>query len=165
MRFLYLFDKPESSQDFYVKSGLLCATLTLVVLMTYKLWGTWDQLFGAIIGPLVILVAWFHWHRTYSVWSLAPAFFMSAYFAAEVFGYTYFLVPAYRDMRTYDISLLSVDGSFGFQPSISLRHIVDRVHLLWFFSCVYVSLPLAMGAAYVAHLRSGKHLRYIPGVY
>lgn len=160
--------KPEFSHDIRVKYSLLCATLALIALMAYRSWGTWDQLFNVTIAPVVIAAAWFHWRRQLSAWSLVPAFLLSVLYLSTFFGYFnifgYSIFSGHGDLRTYDVSLLSVDSSFGFEPSIWLRHTVDRVHMLWFFNCVYNCLPLAMAVAYVAHLRSGKRVLYIPVV-
>ena len=159
----------------YIVPGV---TLTLIVLMVFLSWGAWDQLFNLTIAPLVILVAWFHWRSRLPAWSAIPALLQAAFGFFNIWGHQFY-TPAllqaafgfsvssghrlYLDLRTYDFYLLSVDGSFGFEPSIWLRHIVDRASLLWFFTFIYDSLPLAMAAAYVAHFNS-KRLLYIPVV-
>ncbi len=55
--------------------------------------------------------------------------------------------------RTLDLYLFSFDGSLGFQPSFAVAAAV-RVHPILSFICMltYVSLPLAMGAAYAAYI-------------
>jgi len=170
--------EPGFSQGILVNYTILAATLALVALMVYLSWGAWGQLFNLTVAPLVILVAWFPWHRRLPAWSLIPAFLQAAFGFFNIWGHQIY-TPAflqaafgfsitsgrrlYLDLRTYDFYLLSVDSSFGFEPSIWLRHIVDRVGLLWFFIGVYDSLPLAMALAYVAHFKS-KRLFYIPVV-
>jgi PAP2 superfamily len=159
----------------YVVPG---ATLALVVLMVVLSWGEWDQLYNLTIAPLVILVAWFQYRDRLSAWASLPALLQAGFGFFNVWGHQLY-TPAflqaafgftissghrlYLDVRTYDFYLLSVDGSFGFQPSIWLRQTIDKAHLLWFFTCVYDSLPLGMAVAYVAHFRS-KRLLYIPVV-
>ena len=159
-----------------MRLAVLGATVVLIVLMVYLSWGRWDQLFNVTFGPTVILAAWYRHRSRLPAWSLIPAFLQAAFGFINIWGHQIY-TPAflqaafgfsvssghrlYLDLRTYDFYLLSVDGSFGFQPSIWLRHTVDRVHLLWFFSFVYDALPLAMAVAYVAHFKS-KKLLYIP---
>jgi PAP2 superfamily protein len=127
---------------------------------------------------LVILVAWFQYRDRLSAWASVPALLQAAFGFFNIWGHQLF-TPAflqaafgftissghrlYLDVRTYDFYLLSVDGSFGFQPSIRLRQAIEKAHLLWFFTCVYDSLPLGMAVAYVAHLGS-KRLLFIPVV-
>lgn len=146
--------------------------------MAYLSWGIWDQLFNLTIAPLVILAAWFPRYRKLPAWSLIPAFLQAAFGCFNIWGHQIY-TPAflqaafgfsissgrrlYLDIRTYDFCLLSVDRSFGFEPSIWLRHAVDRFRMLWFFTFIYDALPLAMAVAYVAHFKS-KRLLYIPVV-
>lgn len=153
--------KPDLSQDMRVKCGVLCATLILLVRMLVRSWGKWYTLFGVTLAPFVIVAAWFHRRRRLSAWSLIPALLQATLGYCIVWGPQ---IWSSAESRTFDIYLFSVDGSFGFEPSIWLRHAVDQVHLFWFFKYVYICLPLAMAAAYVAHLSSRKRLLYIPVV-
>lgn len=154
------------------------ATLALIVLMVFLSWGQWAQLYNLTIAPSVILAAWFQYRQRLSAWASIPALLQAAFGFFNIWGHQLY-TPAflqaafgftissghrlYLDVRTYDFYLLSVDGSFGFQPSIWLRQTIDRAHSLWFFTCVYDSLPLGMAVAYVAHFRSNR-LLYIPVV-
>ncbi len=53
--------------------------------------------------------------------------------------------------RTLDLYLFSFDGSLGFQPSFWVARLLNQYPPLRFASLLsYVSLPLAMGAAYAA---------------
>jgi hypothetical protein len=154
--------KPDFSQDIRVKYAVLCATLAVIALGVLLSWGKWLELFYISAAPLVILTAWFRWRRRLSAWSLIPAACLAALQLVIFWNHQ---VCHVADPRTYDLQLFFVDGSFGFEPSIWVRHTVDRVPLLnRFFFWVYNCLPLAMAFAYVAHLKNRKGLLYIPAV-
>lgn len=153
-------DIAKFSQSRGVKYAFLCATLVLIAILIHLSWGQWLTLFTVVSGPAAITVAWIAWGRNLSAWSLAPAFVQALY---DISWLVSFQNYAASDPRTYDLFLFFVDGSFGFEPSIAVRHAVDHVPLLHgLFFYAYSCLPLAMALAYIAHLRAKKRLLYIP---
>jgi hypothetical protein len=153
----------EFSQETWVKYALAGATLATVALLVYLSWGKWVELFNTAVAPLVILAACFRWRRRLSAWALVPALLQALF---GLFNTRILLLFPFTDVRTYDLYLFFVDGSFGFEPSILARHMVDRIPFLFgFIYGVYQCLPLAMALAYVAHLGKGTRTSYIPLVF
>ena len=106
----------------------------------------------AALGALAICCAWF-WARS-DLWTLIPA-------AALVAFYSYratFLAPApgvSGGAPTFDLYALYVDAAFGTQPSIWVHNLVARSPaLMAALQVVYEGLPLALGLAYAACLKS-----------
>jgi PAP2 superfamily len=156
------------AQDIRLQYGILVGTLMLLVWMAYRTWGSWYTCFGITAGPFLVLVAWFCWRRRLSAWTLIPALLQAVLGFFIVWGNqiwsTIFSDPVSPNTHTFDTTLLSVDGSFGFEPSVWLRHLVGQLHLYTFCKYTYIFLPLAMSFAYIAHLRCRKRLLYIPVV-
>jgi len=162
-----------------MRNVLLGITFATVIVIAYASWGEWATLFSLCSGPLVISLACLKWRKE-SSWAPLPGLLQATFglmnsygvrtiapgFIQKFFGFN--IVGGHRvylQLRTYDYYLLSVDGSFGFQTSIWLRHVADHLHSVSLFGVVYDSLPLAMALAYVVHLRNLKSLIYIPLVF
>jgi len=159
-----------------VRNVILVATLVVVAVTACELRAaSWDL----VIGPVAIGIACLFWRKD-SQWAPLPALLQALFGLANTWGVRFF-TPSflqaffgftirgghrlYSDLRTYDYQLLAVDASFGFQPSLALRHLLERTHLFPIFIAVYDLLPVAMALAYILHLRDRKNLSYIPLVF
>jgi len=106
----------------------------------------------AALGATTIFCAWF-WARS-DLWTLIPA-------AVLVLFYSYraaFLTPSpgiSGGAPTFDFYALYVDAAFGTQPSVWVHNLVARSPALMAgLQVIYEGLPLALGIAYAACLKS-----------
>ena len=144
--------KPKSRLSAF---WLTLACLLLAILAAYLLLHGKRGIGYSVIGAIVIVVEWFRLRQTVSAWTLLPAAFLVAFYASRV----HLLAEAapIRQSSTFDIYALYVDGSFGFQPSIWVHHLIAKAAVAeGFFQAVYEALPVAIAAAYALNLASGR---------
>jgi hypothetical protein len=110
----------------------------------------------SIMGAIIVLVEWFRHRETVSAWALIPAAALVAFYLSRARDLLTGVGAAGRS-PTFDIYALYVDGSFGFQPSVWIHHLVAKnVSFELLFQTVYEALPVAIAAAYAFNLASSR---------